>query len=768
MSANKLTRPLFFRSTRIDFVHFLAMCCRMKSVHYFFMMFLVAPYSYATTISYTTTNLIGNSWQYRYSVTNDSLIDPINELTIYFDRNSFSNLSVVGSPIGWDSIVIQPDLAIPADGFFDGLTLVQGVAPGAKVGGFLVGFQYLKAGTPGSQSFEIIDPSNFDVIASGLTTAESVLPPPPSTVPEPSSIALMALGLAAWIVRRSRARYYSQLLILFLIPVSATAWAAPAVTQLTLVNEVRISRTAYNLTYQITVQNDSTVRAGVIATLTGAGQGTSIIDSSAVVGDLAANAVGSPADTITVRHDRTRPFDRSALVWQITSTTPTPVSWSGVREDGAPVPARDTAYAVATDADGNVVIAGKSDGVLPGGTNTSALLPDPFVAKYRKSGALQWLRSVLPARGALGTTDTAWGVATDSVGNIYVVGDTVDALPGEVQAGGRDAFIAKFDPDGNRLWTHLLGTLQGDTARAIAVDDDGNAFIAGSTGGGQLPLQPPTAGELFIAKFDTDGNRQWIHQWGSGGDGANRDSARGVAVDAAGNAYMTGYIPFNYAGTTPGGSGDAFAAKYDTFGNQVWFTRIRGLGPDEANAIAVAADGQTIYVTGRTNSNFDLPGFPAQTIFCCGRPDAFITRLDGNGALQWAHNLSSLAQGSTHFDDQAFGIATDANGSAAYIAGATNGVMPTETSKGAYDVFVARFESDGTINWIRQFGSSPPSNSSGTDNLWDHAFAITMDLNGDLFVVGDSIGTFGGTPGGDTDRTDWIVLKMDPSDGSLY
>jgi len=181
----------------------------------------------------------------------------------------------------------------------------------------------------------------------------------------------------------------------------------------------------------------------------------------------------------------------------------------------------------------------------------------------------------------------------------------------------------------------------------------------------------------------------------------------------------------------------------------------------------VSCDGGTVYLTGRTNSDFNLPGFPLQPSFCCPNPDVFIAQLDGDGALQWVQNLSSLPSGTTPFDDEAFGVTTDAARSAAFVAGKTEGATGA-VSKGAYDMFVARFEFDGTGAWVRQFGASLPSTSSGTDNLWDHAYAITTDPAGDLFVAGDSIGTFGGTPGGDTDRTDWIVPKLNSDDGSLY
>jgi len=327
---------------------------------------------------------------------------------------------------------------------------------------------------------------------------------------------------------------------------AASTIAAPdvTVTGMTKLSETRVSRTVFDYVFQINVKNNGTqLLNGVTATLKGVGAGTTIVDGTVQVGDLVAGASTTPLDTITLRQDRTKAFNQGALIWETLAAGTAGTVWASIREDGAPGFSNDTAYAVATDASGNIFIAGKSDGVLPGLTGgldgTGRGLPDPFVAKYSASGDLLWIRSILTLRSALGTTDSAYGVATDSMGNVYVTGDTVDTLPGEVQAGGRDAFIAKFDGNGNRLWAHLLGSPQTDTARAIAVDGNGNAYIVGAAVG-RLPLQPAGVGQLFIAKFDTNGIRQWIHQWGSGGDGANVDASNGVAVDSAGNAYMTG------------------------------------------------------------------------------------------------------------------------------------------------------------------------------------------------------------------------------------
>lgn len=173
-----------------------------RSFVIFALLMALAPYAVATTISYKTINVTGNIWRYEYSLINDSLSDPIDEFTIYFDRNSFSNLNVDSSPLDWDSIVIQPDFGIPSDGFFDALALGPGLAPSATVAGFIVSFEFLGGGTPGSQRFEIIDPRNFDILDSGLTVATTAPPPPPHAVPEPNSIALLAFAFFALLARR--------------------------------------------------------------------------------------------------------------------------------------------------------------------------------------------------------------------------------------------------------------------------------------------------------------------------------------------------------------------------------------------------------------------------------------------------------------------------------------------------------------------------------------------------------------------------------------
>lgn len=143
--------------------------------------------SQATIINYTASSLGGSVWQYDYLIENDTLADPIAEFTIYFPETLYENLAVLSSPLEWDTIVIQPDIGLPANGFFDALSLSTGLAPGASAGLFSVTFTYLGTSSPADQFFDVYD-ANFNLLDSGTTS-------PLSPVPEPNSFAMLILGL---------------------------------------------------------------------------------------------------------------------------------------------------------------------------------------------------------------------------------------------------------------------------------------------------------------------------------------------------------------------------------------------------------------------------------------------------------------------------------------------------------------------------------------------------------------------------------------------
>ena len=153
---------------------------------------LLAMSTQANTINYSVENLAGNRWQYSYEVDNDGAA-AIDAFAIIFDLGLYENLAVTGSPADWDSIELQPDAGIPDDGYFDTLALGLPLGVGEMLGGFSIAFDFLGAGTPGSQLFEIFDPFTFDLIAEGETMLSAR---PPNEVAEPGFIALAGIGFA--------------------------------------------------------------------------------------------------------------------------------------------------------------------------------------------------------------------------------------------------------------------------------------------------------------------------------------------------------------------------------------------------------------------------------------------------------------------------------------------------------------------------------------------------------------------------------------------
>jgi beta-propeller repeat-containing protein len=324
---------------------------------------------------------------------------------------------------------------------------------------------------------------------------------------------------------------------------------------------------------------------------------------------------------------------------------------------------RDFARALATDAAGAVYVVGETYGVLPGQASAGGF--DAFVRKYDPDGQEVWTRQFGGGGG-----ETAWGVAVDDTGATYLVGSTGGALPGQTTAGLFDAFVRKYDPDGQELWTRQFGTPHFDGARGVAFDPIGNLLVVGNTEG-DLPGQASAGGiDAFIRRYDPDGNELWTHQFGALAD----DYGVAVAVDRAGKASV--------AGTTDGmfpdaaaGSSDVFLSGYTRAGEPGWARQFGTRLVDDGFGIALDGGGNA-YVTGTTDGT--LPG---QT--SAGKGDVFVRRYDPFGEAVW-----TLQFGSPDWDSAA-GIAVDRNG-ALYVTGETFAALPGQVSSGQRDAFLVK------------------------------------------------------------------------------
>jgi hypothetical protein len=213
---------------------------------------------------------------------------------------------------------------------------------------------------------------------------------------------------------------------------------------------------------------------------------------------------------------------------------------------------------------------------------------DHFVAYGYNEGRVgiapptqQWIREL--------AENTSSDVAVDGTGNVYLTGETY--VSGGLDSEDSDAWVAKYDSSGNQQWIQQFGSSNREFNPHLAVDGAGNVYITGSTNGS---LEGTNAGgfDAWVAKYNSSGNQQWIQQFGRSGD----DFSNELAVDTAGNVYITGVI-YSTTGHQLSQDGDGFLAKYNTSGNRRWIRQPSTFSNSSYNDVAVSSDGN-IYTVG--------------------------------------------------------------------------------------------------------------------------------------------------------------------------
>lgn len=256
---------------------------------------------------------------------------------------------------------------------------------------------------------------------------------------------------------------------------------------------------------------------------------------------------------------------------------------------------------------------------------------------------------------------------------------TSGGLDGNSNAGlsGVDMFIVKYNGAGNRQWSRQFGAAGDDEGVGIAIDAQGNVYVAGSTRGGVLDGNINAGGfDLFVVKYDATGTRQWTREFGAPAD----DRATGIATDPQGNVYVTGSTSGSLDSSINAGSVDLFVVKYDAAGTRLWTRQLGSPGDDIATGIASDTQGN-VYVSGHT---MGMLGGNANA----GGTDSFIVKYDGTGIKQWTREFGTTT------DDIATGIATDAQGNVC-VTGYTSGSLDGNTNAGGDDFFIVKYDSSG-------------------------------------------------------------------------
>jgi hypothetical protein len=333
---------------------------------------------------------------------------------------------------------------------------------------------------------------------------------------------------------------------------------------------------------------------------------------------------------------------------------------------------------------------------------TNAGYNDVFVVKLDAAGVSLAYSTYLGGTGY----DGGYSIAVDSVGCAYITGNTgsdnfptVSPFQG-AYAGNGDAFVSKLDAAGAALtYSTYLGGTDWEEGRGIALDSAGCAYVTGATYSWDFPTQNPIQGgsagsaDVFVSKLDAAGA---VLTYSTYLGGTNWDYGWGIAVDDAGNAYVTGETEstnfpttFNAYQGTYAGWYDAFVSKIDATGaNLPYSTYLGGTDGDYGYGIAVDSAG-CVYITGNTGSS----DFPIQNPIQgtnAGWGDAFVTKLAASGA---SLDYSTFLGGTT--SDWGYGIVLDSAGDV-YITGTTNSTdFPTQSplqgsNAGNYDAFVTK------------------------------------------------------------------------------
>jgi hypothetical protein len=390
--------------------------------------------------------------------------------------------------------------------------------------------------------------------------------------------------------------------------------------------------------------------------------------------------------------------------------------------------------------------------------------------------------------------DAATAVATDRSGDVYVAGyigrsnstgnppPVANLNPGGTTDVGAGLFVARYNPDHSLAWAQGVANAQ---ANAVAVDSSGNVFVTGSFTGtaafGSTSLSSAGGADVFVAKLDGNGN----FLWAVGAGGAGSDSGNGIAVDGAGNAYVTGvFIKQGTFGSItlnpPQGNTDTFVAKLNPSGTVLWagalYETTGTNGDDHVRGNAIAVDGSgNAYLTGdytgtvnfNPNGSYLLTsasragGFPSQ--------DAFVLKLDTNGNFAWAGSMGGNGS------DGGAGIAVDGSGNV-YLTGSYgpgSGVHDTDSNNnfnpgsgkglklpvgGGDNVFVEKLTTNGQLVWV--YGMTGTGGYTG-------GLALAVDSSGSVYVMGSFTSTLtinsasGKTSLTSQGGTDAFVLKLD-------
>ena len=381
-------------------------------------------------------------------------------------------------------------------------------------------------------------------------------------------------------------------------------------------------------------------------------------------------------------------------------------------------------WSLTTDVSGNVYISGSSassTGIATSGAYQSTYggATDAVLAKFNSTGAIQWSTYY-----GLKGTETAHSVTTDHKGNVFITGATTSqasiATSGAYQTKNtaKEGFLIQFTSAGARNWGTYFG---GGTESSLdaATDTTGNIYILGETtsktgvaSSGAFQTSIGGGSDLFLAKFSNNGTFQWSTYFG----GSGTEVPGYLVTDIAGNIFINANSTSTsglatsgaYQTSMAGGAldGDALFAKFNSSGSLVWCTYFGGANDDYGTGITIDSQ-SNLYITGSTGSSSNIATSGGYQTNFGGTTDAFLAKFTESGTLIW-----STYFGGSDLDNGTW-LATDINNNVYMTGGtqsssgiATTGSYQTSLVNGSSSSFLSRFNSAGTLEWATYYGPS--------------------------------------------------------------
>jgi len=419
----------------------------------------------------------------------------------------------------------------------------------------------------------------------------------------------------------------------------------------------------------------------------------------------------------------------------------------------------DRCYGISSFSDGSSVVTGSIIGTAvfgAGEANETTLISagsiDIFSARYNANGTLDW------AKRAGGTgQDYGTGISTLSDGSSVVTGyfnGTAVFGAGEpdettlVSAGSCDIFVARYNANGTLAWATRAGGTDTDQGYGISAFPNGTSVVTGRfKGTAVFGVGEPNettlvaAGyydyDILIARYNSDGTLDWATR-ASG----TQEEGLGISSFPDGTSVVTGWFAdtvvfgageLNETTLVSAGAGDIFVARYNTDGTLAWATRVGGAYHDLGRGISTFADGTSV-VTGdfRDTAVFGA-GEPNETTLVAIKSDIFIAKYNSDGTLAWAKRAGGKGW------DQGWSISAFFDGTSV-VTGPFRGLVifgagelneTTLVSAGSMDIFIVKYNADGTLAWATRAGGTK----------WDHGWDISSFPDGTSVVTGYIEGT---------------------------